>query len=205
MKNLIAVVALSLCLSNAAFADKSSKSSASRAKIADLSSTSHSLFLGVDADLALPVGNYSDVNGVGGGAMLTAEYPVPALLENLSATARVGFQLHASKTISAFGTPVDTHVNSIPLLVGARYYVMPMAERQGLFAAAELGLFDLMASASSGATSASSSSMKFGLGGGIGYQWNQWNARLNLHTHDVGNFGDALMVTGGIGYQFIGL
>jgi hypothetical protein len=100
---------------------------------------------------------------------------------------------------------VDAHVNSIPLLVGARYYVMPMAERQGLFAAAELGLFDLMFGASSGANSASQSSVKFGFGGGIGYQWNQWNARVNLHTHDVGSFGDTLMVTGGIGYQFIGL
>jgi hypothetical protein len=201
MKNLLAVVALSLSLSGAAFADKSGTAGPSRASTSDLTSTKHSLFLGVDADLALPVGNYSTVNGVGAGAMLTAEYP---LIEDLSATARVGFQLHASKTLPGFAN-VNTHVHSIPLLVGARYYVMPVGVRQGLFAAAELGMFDLMAGASSGASSASSSSMKFGLGGGVGYQWNQWNARLNLHTHDVGNFGDTLMVTGGIGYQFIGL
>jgi hypothetical protein len=202
MKNLIAVVAVSLCLSGAAFADKAGKAGASRSNIADLSSTSHSLFLGVDADFALPVGNYSNVNGVGGGAMLTAEYPV---MEKLSATARIGFQLHSSTTQTVPGTTVDMHVNSIPLLVGARYYVMPLGERQGLFAAAELGMFDLMTSFSSGGVSGSSNNVKFGLGGGIGYQWNQWNARLNLHTHDVGNFGDALMVTGGIGYQFVGL
>lgn len=200
MKNVIAVVALSLCVSGAASADKSGTAGYAPTKTSDLSKTSPRIFLGVDADFALPVGNYSDVNGVGAGAMLTAEYP---FLENLSATARVGFQLHAAKTIPGFG--VDTHVNSIPLLVGARYYVMPMAERQGLFAAAELGIFDLMSSASSSTASASSNNVKFGLGGGIGYQWNQWDARVNLHTHDVGNFGDALMVTGGIGYQFMGL
>jgi len=198
MKNIIAVVAVSLCLSGAAFADKSGAPSSSRTNTSNLSSSSHSIFLGADADFALPVGNYSNVNGVGGGAMLTAEYPV---IEQLSATARIGFQFHTDKNVLG----ADTHVHSIPVLLGARYYVLPMGERQGLFASAELGMFDLMTSASAGGTSASSNDVKFGVGGGIGYQWNQWNARVNIHTHDVGNFGDALMVTGGIGYQFIGL
>ena len=199
MKNIIAVVAVGiLCLSGAARADKSGAPSTSRNNTSSLSSSSHSIFLGVDADFALPLGTYGDVNGVGGGAMLTAEYPV---IEQLSATARIGFQFHTDKNVLG----ADTHVHSIPVLLGARYYVLPMGERQGLFASAELGMFDLMTSASAGGTSASSNDVKFGVGGGIGYQWNQWNARVNIHTHDVGNFGDALMVTGGIGYQFIGL
>jgi len=66
------------------------------------------------------------------------------------------------------------------------------------------GLFGLMIGASSGATSASDTQMKFGVGAGLGYQWKEWSARVNVHTHDVGNFGDAVMLTGGVGYQFAG-
>ena len=32
----------------------------------------------------------------------------------------------------------------------------------------------------------------------------QWNARVNLHSHDFGSFGDAMMITAGVGYQFAG-
>jgi hypothetical protein len=67
-----------------------------------------------------------------------------------------------------------------------------------------MGIFDLMSSAS-GPISASQNDVKFGLGAGVGYQWNQWNFRVNIHSHDVGNIGDALMVSGGVGYQFGGI
>jgi hypothetical protein len=162
-----------------------------------LASTQHTVLIGVDADFAMPVSSYSDINGPGAGALLTVEYPV---IEQLSLTARAGFQYHFDKNIAA---GVDSHVHSVPVLLGAKYYVMQQ-DRQGLFAAAELGMFDLMAGATVGGTSGSSSDIKFGAGAGVGYQWNQWNARLSLHSHDLGNFGDALMVTGGIGYQFAG-
>ena len=42
------------------------------------------------------------------------------------------------------------------------------------------------------------------MGLGAGYQWNQWSFRANLHSQDIGNFGDSIMVTGGVGYQFAG-
>jgi len=32
----------------------------------------------------------------------------------------------------------------------------------------------------------------------------QWNARVNLHSQDVGHFGDALDDHAGVGYQFAG-
>jgi hypothetical protein len=47
--------------------------------------------------------------------------------------------------------------------------------------------------------------MKFGLGAGIGFQQERWNVRVNIHTQDVGNFGDAFMMSGGIGYEFGGI
>jgi len=92
----------------------------------------------------------------------------------------------------------DVHVHSIPILLGAKYYLMP--DRQGLFGAVELGLFDLMTSAGN----TSQNDLKFGTGVGVGYAMKQWNARVNLHSQDVGHFGDLLMITAGVGYQFAG-
>jgi ABC-type Co2+ transport system permease subunit len=188
MKKLITVVAVLFCVAGAARADNSRRSSS-------MAATHEKFFLGLDTEFALPIGSYSDVNGVGGGALLVGEYP---LMDVVSATARIGFQYHADKTVLG----ANAHVNSIPVLVGAKYYLMP--GREGLFGSMELGAFDLLASASSGTTSASNSEVKFGGGVGIGWAMKQWNARVNLHSHDFGHFGDSMMVTAGVGYQFIG-
>ena len=192
MKKLITVVAVLLfCVAGAARADSSRRSSSMSG------GTGHEkFFLGVDGDFALPIGNYSDVNGVGGGLLLVGEYP---LMDVLSATARIGFQYHTDKTVLG----ADVHMHSIPILVGAKYYLMP--GREGLFGAVEFGAFDLLASASSGGTSASSSQVKFGGGVGVGWAMKQWNARINLHAHDLGSAGDSMMITAGVGYQFLGL
>jgi hypothetical protein len=201
MNKLTATIAagLLLCLSGAARAEKSSPRTASRSNM--LGSSEHQIYFGTDVDFALPVGNYSDINGVGGGVLLTAEYPLVGIVDNLSATARIGFQFHSDKDL---GGGVSEHVHSIPVLLGAKYYLMP--ERQGLFGAFEMGLFDLMASADlGGGVSASDNSMKFGMGVGVGYTWEKWNARVNIHSHDIGNFGDAVMLSAGIGYEFAGL
>jgi hypothetical protein len=192
MKKLSAVMVVGLlCFAGAARADKT------HASKSNFSSSGPSILLGVDVAAGLPLGTYGDANGIGGGPLVTAEY---LIMPELSATLRAGFQYHFAKSPVA---GVDSQIHSIPVLFGAKYYAMG-TDRQGLFGAVELGLFGLMASASSGGTSASDTQMKFGVGGGIGYQWNEWNARLNIHAHDVGNFGDLLMVSGGVGYQFAG-
>ena len=187
MKKLtMAVMAVLFCFSGAASAQSARRSSS-------MSSTHHeTFFVSTELEFGLPVGNYADQNGVGGGVMLVGEYP---LLDALSATARIGFQYHSNKTVAT----VDVHTHSIPILLGAKYYLMP--DRQGLFGALELGLFDLMTSASNGQ---SQNDVKFGTGIGVGYAMKQWNARVNLHSQDVGHFGDALMITAGVGYQFAG-
>ena len=195
MNKVITTVAAILCLAGTANAGDARTS---HNKSSSLSSTQHTVLIGVDADFAMPLSSYSDINGPGAGALLTVEYPV---IEQLSLTARAGFQYHFDKNIAA---GVDAHVHSVPVLLGAKYYVMQQ-DRQGLFAAAELGMFDLMTGATFGGASGSSNDVKFGVGAGVGYQWNQWNARLNIHSHDLGNFGDAIMLTGGVGYQFAGL
>jgi hypothetical protein len=194
MNKVITTAAVILCLAGSANAGDARTS---HGRSTALASSAHQILIGADIDAALPLGTYGDASGVGAGALLTIEYPV---IEQLSLTGRVGFQYHLDKSPVA---GVDMHVHSVPVLLGAKYYVME-TNRQGLFAAAELGMFDLMASASGPGGSASTSEVKFGVGAGVGYQWNQWSARVNVHSHDIGHFGDLMMVTGGIGYQFAG-
>ena len=194
MNKVITTAAVILCLAGAANAGDA-RTSHNRSQVA---STAHQVLIGVDVESALPLSSaYSDANGPGAGALLTIEYP---LMEQLSITGRAGFQYHLDKSPIA---GIDMHVHAIPVLLGAKYYIMQQ-DRQGLFAAAEIGTFGLMASVSNGTTSASDTQLKFGMGVGAGYQWNQWNFRLNLHAQDVGNFGDFVMVSGGVGYQFAG-
>jgi hypothetical protein len=191
MRKLIATAALGLllCVSGAASAEKP-HSSRFRAK------SGHSILLGLDSEFGVPLGNYADANSVGLGAVLTGEY---TLVDTLSATLRIGFQGHMDRTV---GT-VNSHVHAIPILLGTKYYTG--SERQGLFGAFELGMFDLMSSVTRPNGSVSSNDVKFGLGMGVGYQQDRWNVRLNVHSQDVGNFSSAFMISGGVGYQFAAL
>jgi hypothetical protein len=190
MKNTIAMIAALLCVAGAARAEKihaSPRNHKDQVRV-------HNILFGLDTEVAVPVGNQADVNSIGGGPILTGEY---TLTDTWGVTMRLGFQGHADRTIGA----VDSHVHSIPMLLGTKYYFAQ--EREGMFGAFELGLFDLMSSATPiGGTSVTSNDVKFGMGVGIGYQQDRWSARLNLHTQDVGNFGSAFMVTTGIGYSF---
>jgi hypothetical protein len=191
MKKLISAIAISLLfVSSAARADKA------RNAVPHSFLKEHNIRLGIDTEVGIPLGNYADANSVGGGAVLSGDL---ALLEQLSATMRIGFQAHMDRTVAG----VSSHVHSIPILLGTKYYLGP--DRVGMFGAFELGMFDLMSSVTRGNISASSNDLRFGMGAGIGYQQSQWSARVNVHTQDVGNFGSAMMITGGIGYQFAGL
>jgi hypothetical protein len=190
MKKLIATIAAGalLCVSGAARAERSYGSRHGRG---------HAILVGMDTEFGIPLGNYADVNSVGVGATVTGEY---ALMEMLGATARIGFQGHVDRTVNGLGS----HVHAIPFLLGTKYYIG--GERQGLFGAFELGIFDLMSSferrAGGNVTSTSSNDVKFGMGVGAGFQQDRWNVRVNVHTQDVGNFGSAFTITGGLGYQF---
>jgi len=161
------------------------------------------VLVGLDTEFGIPLGDYSDVNSVGAGALVVGEYP---MMNMLGLTARLGFQAHVSRTI---GPGLGAHVNAIPFLLGTKYYMG--GQREGLFGAFEAGIFDLMSSVDrrvggGGGTvvTDTSNEVKFGMGAGVGYQEDRWNARVSLHAHDVGNFGSALAITGRIGYQFAG-
>lgn len=188
MKTLITSAACLLLLSGAASAAGTHSRSTTR---------EHNLRFGLDTEIGIPLGNYSDSNSVGGGAFATADY---GLLENLSATMRFGFQAHVNRTVGN----LSTRVNAMPVLFGAKYFMAP--ERQGLFTTAEAGMFVLFSNVTRGALpSTGGADARFGMGLGLGYQQSNWNVRVNVHTQDVGNFGSAMMITSGIGYQFAGI
>jgi hypothetical protein len=194
MNKVITTAAVILCLAGSARAGDAKTSHRSTA----LAGSSHQVLIGAEIESALPLSSaYSDASGPGAGALLTIEYPV---MEQLSVTGRAGFQYHLDKSPAP---GFDSHIHAIPVLLGAKYYVM-QNDRQGLFATAEVGTFGLMAGVSTPAGSGSDTQLKFGAGVGAGYQWKEWSFRVNVHAQDVGNFGDLMMVTGGVGYQFAG-
>ena len=152
---------------------------------------------GLDTEIGVPLGNYADASSVGGGVAVTGEL---TMLETLSATMRVGFEAHANRDVGA----ASSHVHALPILLGTKYYLG--SERMGLFGAFEAGTFILMSSVTpTRGAGTSSTDLRFGLGAGIGFQQDRWNVRVNIHTQDVGNFGNAFMMTGGIGYEFSAL
>ena len=103
MKTLTTIAAaVLLCLSTSARAESTRRSSS---PASSSQSSSSKLQLGIDAALGLPIGNYADVNGFGGGVLLTAEY---AVMPELGATARIGFNYQTDKTITGVG---DMHVH----------------------------------------------------------------------------------------------
>jgi hypothetical protein len=189
MRTLIATIAAGclLCVSGAARAEKQHGRGFLK----------HDISIGLDTDVGIPLGNYADANSVGGGVLVNAEYQ---LLEMLGATMRVGFEAHMNRSVGN----TDMHVHAIPILFGTKYYMTN--NHQGLFGSFELGLFDLMSSVTVPVrgvpTTTSSNDIKFGMGAGLGFQQDRWNARVNIHTQDLGNFSDAVIVTAGIGYQF---
>ncbi len=192
MKKAIAQIAcLLLCASAAAHAERT-RTTHARGFL-----RGHSLMFGLDTEIGVPLGNYADASSVGGGIAATAEL---SLLETLSATMRVGFEAHANRDLAA----ATSHVHALPILLGTKYYLG--SERSGLFGAFEAGTFVLMSSVTPArGAGVSSTDLRFGLGAGLGFQQDRWNVRVNIHTQDVGNFGNAFMMTGGMGYEFAGL
>jgi len=189
-KAIVQIACLLLCISGAAHADRARSRSQGFLR-------GHSLMFGLDSEIGVPLGNYADASSVGGGVALTGEL---TMLETLSATVRVGVQLHTERDVGAG----SSHVHAIPILFGTKYYLA--SQREGIFGTFEAGLFDLISSVTpAGGASNSSNDLRFGLGAGLGFQQDRWNVRMSIHTQDVGNFGNAFMMTGGIGYEFAGL
>lgn len=191
MKKAITHIAcLLLCVSAAAHAERTRTHSQGFFR-------THTLMFGLDTELGIPLGNYADVSNVGGGGAVTAEL---TLLDTLSATMRAGVELHTNRSVAGG----SAHVHALPILLGSKYYLG--SDRSGLFGTFEAGTFILMNSFTPRTgTGTSGTDLKFGLGAGIGIQQERWNVRVSIHTQDVGNFGDAFMMTTALGYEFGGI
>ncbi len=157
--------------------------------------------LGVDGDLALPVGTYGDAAGLGFGVIGRVEHPVASTPE-LTITGRVGFVYHLSKDMMSplGGTAGSLTVMEFPILGGVRYDFSRSASGS-LYGAAEAGLVVLRASASYNGVDASDSQTNLGMTLGGGYRTGKLDLRGQLFFADLGHAGDSMSIMATIGYD----
>jgi hypothetical protein len=151
--------------------------------------------LGVDAEVAVPVGNFSDGAGLGFGGLLRYEFPV---ITRANVTARAGFVYHLSKdTTTALGT-VTTKFWTIPLLAGLKFAATP-----SIYLAGEVGVFVNHGSSEIGGMSAGSNTQSdLGLTLGVGYRLSALDLRVGLQILDLGHTSDTLVLAANVGYNF---
>lgn len=138
--------------------------------------------LGVDGQLALPIGDFGDGAGIGIGALLNFGYP---LNEQVTLTGRVGYVHHLEKNNLTF--------SEIPFWVGAAYGLSPPLSLVG-----ELGFVNGKVSA--GGQSASDTNLALGLGVLYGMGTIDLGARLQMLNLD--HAGDSMQIAVTAGYKF---
>lgn len=94
--------------------------------------------LAVDGGGVMPIGDWSDMSGIGIGALLRYEY---LMSPNLTITGRVGYIYGLGKSYGG----MDVSTNEIPIMGGVRYYFQgyKSKKREGLYASGELGLISI--------------------------------------------------------------
>jgi hypothetical protein len=133
---------------------------------------------GLDAQAALPVGNFSDGAGVGFGGLLRYEFSV---MSSTNITLRAGFMYHLEKNSSTF--------YSIPLLGGVRVRL-----GQWAFIAAEAGAF---------VNHPGKFDTALGFTFAVGYRVSTGvDLRLGAEMVDAGHAGDSIALIGGVGFNF---
>ena len=154
--------------------------------------------VGADAEFALPIGNLGDAAGIGFGAVGKFNYNIN---DNISLTGRLGFIYHLAKDYGI----VTVGISYIPVRAGMKYFFM--GNNDGFYVGGEAGVNYLMARASSSSSLVTStggdSSLKFGLGGGAGYQLGKLDFRGGLNFLDVGHIGDSIVIALNVGYRFV--
>jgi hypothetical protein len=120
--------------------------------------------------LALPMGDFGNVVGVGFGATVGGEMP---LTDKIIGTATLGYLMWGGKELDLGLGKITTDFSSIPILVGAKYYF-----NKGFYGIGQLGFHMFTITAKStitffGSTStaeASESTTEFTIGIGGGYE-----------------------------------
>lgn len=81
------------------------------------------LKLGIDANMALPQGDWSDTCGTGYGATAFAMF---TLIPVVKLTAHAGYLKFQGKDFSTPAGDTEYNFSAIPILAGIRYYVLPL-------------------------------------------------------------------------------
>jgi opacity protein-like surface antigen len=153
--------------------------------------------LGINGEVALPMGTFGDVSGVGFGGTALFGYQIDP---NITLTGRVGY-LSFSEKEDGFPT-----YSVMPILVGGRYYFMPEGEDMRMYGAAELGLYNVAWKWSFMGMDFDDSEMKFGFAPAVGAQFkvgDNMNLDAHLNYSYISTEGDAINWLGiGIGLEF---
>ena len=124
--------------------------------------------IGGALNIALPVGTFGDIAGTGVG--VTGQFELK-FLPNLTGTGTIGYIKWAGKDFGGY----SYSISGVPILVGAKYYLVPMVP---FYALANLGLTIISTSTDvpsvnvfgysfgGGSVSASSSEFTFAIGAG---------------------------------------
>ena len=157
---------------------------------------SQQMSLGINGEVALPMGTFSDVAGVGFGGTALFGYQIDP---NLTLTGRVGYLTFSEKE-----TDWPTW-SAIPILVGARYYFMPEGDMR-VYGAAELGLYSVTLKATVLGLDISTSESDFGFAPTLGAQFkvgDNMNLDAHLNYSYISTEGDAINWIGlGVGLEF---
>ena len=118
-----------------------------------------------DALVTVPVGLLAEGTGpLVGASLRVGAYASP----HVEGYIRAGYQRGLKKEVSILGAPVDVAIDDLPLLVGARFFLLQ--PRAGLYADVELGARVLFGRTDwRGRTSTSDPDVRFGGNAGAGY------------------------------------
>ncbi len=140
------------------------------------------------ANLALPMGSFSDVAGFGFGASVGAQMP---LADKITGTASVGYLMFGEKELGPAGFSVKSSFSAIPILVGAKY-----AFSDNFYGAAETGFHLFSSTVKSEITifgttttsEATGSSTDFTLGLGGGYMFGKFDVSAKYYLISNANY-----------------
>ena len=169
---------------------------------AEMEGRSHRL--AADAGVVIPVGDWSDVTGMGIGAMFRYEY---LLSPSLTITARVGYLHGLAKDVLG----ADYSMSELPVLAGVRYFVLGSGslDSKGLYAGMELGFVGIRVRAQAcgwlGCIEANDFETKFGMTVGVGYEISRFDMNAGVFLPSVADAGDMVGVLLTIGYAFAAL
>lgn len=158
--------------------------------------------IGAQGVFALPLGDFSDISGVGFGALLTLDY---GLTEDgkLQLTGRLGYVHMTGKEIdTGFGKFDGPSYGLIPVYAGAKFFFVP-----GLYAGAELGLtvFSTAEQEVAGVTVEGDTEIKIGGTVGVGYMFKDFDTRAFLWLPSLGDGADIMALGISVGYRFAAL